>query len=98
MPAALPKKIALSQAYPNPFNPVTTISYRLLEGNHVRVDIYDIIGNKVRTLVSQAQNAGTKSYQWDATNDLGRPVSAGMYLYTIKAGNFRQTKKMILLK
>ena len=97
-PAALPKKIVLSQAYPNPFNPVTTISYRLLEGNHVRVDIYDIIGNKVRTLVSQAQNAGTKSYQWNATNDLGQSVSAGMYIYTIQAGEFRQTKKMVLLK
>ena len=97
-PAALPKKIALSQAYPNPFNPATTISYRLLEANHVRVDIYDMIGNKVRTLVSQTQNAGTKSYQWNATNDLGQSVSAGMYIYTIQAGDFIQSKKMVLLK
>ena len=97
-PAALPKKIVLSQAYPNPFNPATTISYRLLEANHVRVDIYDMIGNKVRTLVSQTQNAGTKSYQWNATNDLGQSVSAGMYIYTIQAGDFIQSKKMVLLK
>jgi hypothetical protein len=97
-PAALPKKIVLSQAYPNPFNPVTTISYRLLEANHVRVDIYDMVGNKVRTLVSQTQNAGTKSYQWNATNDLGQSVSAGMYIYTIQAGDFIQSKKMVLLK
>jgi len=97
-PAALPKKIVLSQAYPNPFNPATTISYHLLEANHVRVDIYDMIGNKVRTLVSQTQNAGTKSYQWNATNDLGQSVSAGMYIYTIQAGDFIQSKKMVLLK
>jgi hypothetical protein len=97
-PAALPKKIVLSQAYPNPFNPVTTISYRLLEANHVRVDIYDMVGNKVRTLVSQTQNAGTKSYQWNATNDLGQSVSAGTYFYTIQAGDFIQSKKMVLLK
>ena len=97
-PAALPKKIALSQAYPNPFNPATTISYRLMEANHVRVDIYDMLGNKVRTLVSQTQNAGTKSYQWNATNDLGQSVSAGMYIYTIQAGDFIQSKKMVLLK
>jgi hypothetical protein len=97
-PVALPKKIVLSQAYPNPFNPVTTISYRLLKADYITIDIYDMIGNKVRTLVSQAQNAGTKSYQWNATNDLGQSVSAGMYIYTIQAGEFRQTKKMILLK
>jgi len=97
-PAALPKKIVLSQAYPNPFNPATTISYRLMEANHVRVDIYDMLGNKVRTLVSQTQNAGTKSYQWNATNDLGQSVSAGMYIYTIQAGDFIQSKKMVLLK
>ena len=57
-----------------------------------------MIGNKVRTLVSQAENAGTKSYQWNATNDLGQSVSAGVYLYSIEAGDFRQTKKMVLLK
>jgi len=94
----LPKKIALSQAYPNPFNPATTISYSLPEANHVQIDIYDVIGNKVRTLVSQTQNAGTKSYQWNATNDLGQSVSAGMYIYTIQAGDFIQSKKMVLLK
>ena len=97
-PTALPKTIALSKAYPNPFNPVTTIRYRLLDANHVRLDIYDMLGNKVRTLVSQKQNAGTKSYQWNATNDLGQSVSAGMYIYTIQAGDFIQSKKIVLLK
>ncbi|MED5427244.1 MAG: T9SS type A sorting domain-containing protein [Candidatus Neomarinimicrobiota bacterium] len=97
-PAALPKKIALSQAYPNPFNPATTISYRLLEANHVRVDIYDMVGNKVCTLVNQRQDAGTRSILWNAANDRGQPVAAGVYLYTVQAGGGRISKKMVLLK
>lgn len=97
-PAALPKKIALSQAYPNPFNPATTISYRLLEANHVRVDIYDMVGNKVCTLVNQRQDAGTRSILWNAANDRGQPVAAGVYLYTVQAGGDWISKKMVLLK
>ena len=97
-PAALPKKIALSQAYPNPFNPATTISYRLLEANHVRVDIYDMVGNKVCTLVNQRQDAGTMSILWNAANDRGQPVAAGVYLYTVQAGGDWISKKMVLLK
>ena len=96
--AVVPKKVELIKTYPNPFNPVTTISYRLLDGDHISIDIYDMIGNKVRTVVNQVQDAGIKSHQWNATNDLGQPVSAGIYLYTIQAGDFRQTRKMVLLK
>ena len=97
-PAALPKKIVLSQAYPNPFNPATTISYRLLDANHVRVDIYDMVGNKVCTLVNQRQDAGTRSILWNALNDRGQPVAAGVYLYTVQAGGDWISKKMVLLK
>ena len=97
-PAALPKKIVLSQAYPNPFNPATTISYRLLEANHVRVDIYDMVGNKVCTLVNQRQDAGTRSILWNSVNDRGQPVAAGVYLYTVQAGGDWISKKMVLLK
>ena len=97
-PAALPKKIVLSQAYPNPFNPATTISYRLLEANHVRVDIYDMVGNKVCTLVNQRQDAGTRSILWNAINDRGQPVAAGVYLYTVQAGGDWISRKMVLLK
>jgi flagellar hook assembly protein FlgD len=64
----------------------------------VNITIYDIMGRKVRTLVNSQQTAGYKSIQWNATNDKGAPVSAGLYLYTIEAGQFRQTKKMVLLK
>jgi hypothetical protein len=84
--------------FPNPFNPVTTLCYDLPEDAMVNITIYDMMGRVVSNLVSSQQNAGYKSIQWNATNNEGQPVSAGLYLYTIQAGNFRQTKKMVLLK
>ena len=84
--------------FPNPFNPVTTLRYDLPEDAMVNITIYDMMGRIVSNLVSSQQNAGYKSIQWDATNNLGEPVSAGMYIYMIQAGDFRQTKKMVLLK
>ena len=84
--------------YPNPFNPVTHLRYNLPEDALVNITIYDMMGRQVSTLVSSQQTAGFKSVLWNATNDKGSPVSAGLYLYTIQAGKFRQTKKMVLLK
>ena len=84
--------------YPNPFNPITTLEYDLPEDAVVNITIYDMMGRVVNTLVNGSQTAGYKSIQWDATNNLGDPVSAGLYIYTIQAGEFRQTKKMVLLK
>ena len=60
--------------------------------------VYDMLGNVVNNLVNDNQNSGYKSVQWNATNNQGQPVSAGVYLYSIEAGDFRQTKKMIFLK
>ena len=94
----LPKIINLHQNYPNPFNPITILRYDLPEDVNVSITIYNMMGKKVSTLVSSQQNAGYKSVRWNATNDKGAPVSAGLYLYTIQAGEFRQTKKMVLLK
>ena len=88
----------LSQNYPNPFNPLTTFRYELPENSFVNISIYDMLGRHVKTLVNQTQNAGFKSVVWDATNGHGKPVSAGVYLYQIHAGEFVQTKKMILVK
>ena len=88
----------LDQNFPNPFNPVTTLRYDLPEDALVNITIYDMMGRVVSNLVSSQQNAGNKSIQWNATNYQGQPVSAGLYLYTIQAGKFRQTKKMVLLK
>ena len=88
----------VSQNYPNPFNPVTTIKYKLPKIGFVNITVYDMLGNIINQLVNEIQNSGYKSAQWNAKNNQGNPVSAGVYLYSIKAGNFRQTKKMILLK
>ena len=88
----------LSQNYPNPFNPSTTLNYNLFEDGLVNITIYDMMGRIVKTMVNAQQNAGYKSVIWDATNNAGQPVSAGLYLYTIQAGVFRQTKKMVMLK
>ena len=88
----------LYNAYPNPFNPVTTLYYDLPEDALVNITIYNMMGRVVKTLVNDQQTAGYKSLQWNANNDVGAPVSAGLYLYTIRAGDFRQTKKMVLLK
>ena len=88
----------LHPAYPNPFNPFTTLSYEVPKNSLVSINIYDLLGNVVRNLVNNNQSSGFKSIQWNATNNRGQPVSGGVYLYSIEAGGFRQTKKMILLK
>ena len=84
--------------YPNPFNPVTTLRYDLPEDLFVSITVYDMLGNVVSKLVNKDENSGYKSVQWNAINDKGQPVSAGVYLYTIQGGDFRQTRKMVLLK
>ena len=94
----IPKNYRLYQNYPNPFNPTTQIKYDLPEDAMVSITIYDMMGRIVSNLVSSQQNVGYKSIQWNATNNAGQPVSAGIYLYEIQAGEFRQTKKMVLLK
>ncbi len=94
----LPITYNLYNAYPNPFNPATTLSYDLPEDALVKVTIYDMMGRVVSNLISSQQNAGYKSIQWDATNNQGQQVSAGLYLYTIQAGDYNQSKKMVLLK
>jgi len=94
----LPTAFNLYNNYPNPFNPTTQIRYNLSEDAMVSITIYDIMGRSIRSLVNSKQTAGYRSIRWDGKNNLGEPVSAGMYIYTIQAGEFRQTKKMVLLK
>jgi hypothetical protein len=96
--AAIPTVYALEQNYPNPFNPSTQIRYNLPEESYVNINIYDLMGRNIKSLVNTQQDAGYRIIQWNATDDLGQPVSAGMYIYTIQAGEFRQTRKMVLLK
>ena len=93
-----PMQYILHQNYPNPFNPVTSLRYDLPNDGLVNITIYDMMGRIVKTLVNTSQTAGFKSVKWNATNDRNEPISAGLYLYAIQAGEFRQTKKMVLLK
>ena len=94
----IPEQFILYPNYPNPFNPITTIRYDLSKESFVDITIYDMLGNVVFNLVNTDESSGYKSIQWDATNNQGEPVSAGVYLYKIQAGDFVATKKMILLK
>ena len=94
----MPKEFVLHQNYPNPFNPITSLRYDLPNDGLVNITVYDMMGRAVITLVNGSQTAGFKSIQWNSTNDRNEPVSAGLYLYTIQAGEFSQTRKMVLLK
>ena len=94
----LPDGFDLEQNYPNPFNPSTRISYDLPEQAQITLGIYDLLGKRIKTLVNQSQDAGKRIAVWDGTDNLGRQVSAGVYLYRIQAGEFTQTRKMLLLK
>ena len=93
-----PQRFTLEQNFPNPFNPVTLLRYNLPEDGLVNITIYDMMGRIVKTILNSSQSAGQKHIIWDATNDRNESVSAGLYLYTIQAGEFRKTKKMVLLK
>ena len=94
----IPDIYALYQNYPNPFNPVTTIKYNLPEDALVKVVIFDVMGRKVKTLMNEIQSSGYHSILWNSTNDMGEDISAGMYIYTILAGEYRSSKKMVLIK
>ena len=93
-----PTLFYLHTNYPNPFNPTTTISYDLPKRSQVTLGIYDLLGKRIKTLLNQSQDVGVKTVRWDGTDEFGRQVSAGVYLYQIKAGEFTQTRKMLLLK
>jgi len=95
---ALPEKFELSQNFPNPFNPSTTIRYALPERSTVRLTIYNMLGKEVRTLVNTVEDAGYKSIIWDGLDQHGRLISTGVYIYKIQAGNFSQTRKMVFMK
>ena len=89
----IPKTYSLSQNYPNPFNPVTTIGFSLPKAGYVTIEIYNILGEKVKNLVSQHLEAGEYRYRWDAGN-----LPSGMYFYHIRTKSFLKTKRLILVK
>jgi len=95
---AIPTSFALYQNYPNPFNPYTTIKYQLPILTHVRLDIFNIMGQRVKTLVDKKQKPGYWTVRWDGTNAQGIRVASGTYIYRFKAGDFIRTRKMLLVK
>ena len=90
---ALPLSYGLSQNYPNPFNPTTTIQFELPEWTTVTLIIYNLLGQEVALLINEEKPAGVYKLRFDALN-----LSSGVYFYTLRAGNFVQTKKLIVLK
>ena len=94
----IPDRFIVHHNYPNPFNPITTISYELPENSFVNVTIFDMLGREVKKLVNGKQDSGYHQVNWDGTHDNGKPVSSGVYLYFIRTENAIQTGKMILLK
>ena len=99
--AVLPDRLILQPNFPNPFNPVTTISYaipRQLAGKRVQLEIFNILGERVRQLVNRRQMAGTYRVQWDGRDDGGVPVASGVYLYRLKVADRHLSRKMMLLK
>jgi len=95
---AIPTVFALEQNFPNPFNPSTTIRYQIPNDNHVNLVIYNVQGQRIRTLVSSEQKAGYYQIVWDGRNEAGQTVSSGLYLYRVQAGSFVATQKMLMLK
>jgi hypothetical protein len=94
----LPKAFHLAQNYPNPFNPTTVIRYDLSEPVYVKLEIYNLLEEKIRTLVDAIEPAGFGYAYWDGTNDDGENVASGVYLYRIEAGTYVMTRKLILMK
>ncbi|MFC1475808.1 putative Ig domain-containing protein [Candidatus Zixiibacteriota bacterium] len=95
---SLPTNFALSQNYPNPFNAHTTIEYALPRSAHVEITVHNVLGERVRTLVNQIQQAGYHSIRWDGKNEYTKIVASGIYFYKLKAGDFETSKTMTLMK
>ena len=94
----IPSQFYLYQNYPNPFNPITRINYDIPKDGYVSISIFDITGRKIVSLVNENKIRGSHSIYWEGKNDMGENLPGGMYIYTIKAGNFVGSKKLVLIK
>ena len=94
----IPTEFALHENYPNPFNPTTTLRFDLPELSDMTLIVYNMLRQKVKTFSMLSIPAGYRSVTWDATNDLGQQVGAGVYLYQLQTKDFVKTRKMVLLK
>jgi len=95
---SLPTAFHLAQNHPNPFNPRTTISFRLRERALATLEIYNVFGQRVRTLFNESKSAGEYRVEWDGTDDNGSVVASGVFLYRLSVGDFVEVKKMTFLK
>jgi len=96
--ARLPSEFALHENYPNPFNPETMIEYAVASPRHVTIEVYNVLGQKVRTLISKPQARGFYQIHWNGRSENGVEVPSGVYFYRMTSGSFVQTEKMLLLK
>jgi hypothetical protein len=96
--STVPESYGLDQNYPNPFNPATQMRFSLPRNTHVRLTVYNVLGRQVKTLVDEPLAAGSYVADWDGTDAGGAKVASGIYLYRVDAGQFSETKKMVLLK
>jgi flagellar hook assembly protein FlgD len=94
----LPTEFGLAQNFPNPFNPTTTITYQLPHASDVTLNIFNALGQHVRTLVNGVQEPGFYEQYWDGCDESGQQVSSGIYFYRLTAGEFSRTKRMVLMK
>jgi len=94
----IPVLYELNNAYPNPFNPTTSIEFKIPVSNKVIIEIFNVVGQKIKTLVNETKSAGTYRVTWDAKNDFGHKVSTGMYFFRMQASHFVATQKVVLLK
>ena len=96
--AAIPENFMLYQNFPNPFNPDTKIAFDLPEATHVRIEIFNILGQHVATLVNETRSAGSYEIIWNGSDDNNQKVSSGIYLYIMQAGDYSRSAKMTLMK
>ena len=96
---SIPDYFALHQNYPNPFNPSTQISFDVPQGaEHIMLNVYNILGQNVSTLVNGVMNPGQYTMEWNATDEVGNPVASGIYFYELRSASFTARKKMLLIR
>jgi FlgD Ig-like domain len=97
-PGNIPSEFELNQNFPNPFNPTTVIEFAVPSKSTVHLAVFNVMGQKVRTLVDEELDVGWKSVTWDGTDDAGNSVASGIYLYRVEAGDYTDSKKMMMVK
>ncbi|MBN1893440.1 T9SS type A sorting domain-containing protein, partial [bacterium] len=97
-PDAIPRSLELSQNYPNPFNPETMIHYAIPEQGSVKISVFNLTGQSVRTLVDERKAPGKYAVRWDGRNDHGQPMPSGIYIYRIRSENRVKSRRMVLMK